>query len=99
MANIECNIYSNKNLLGGSMRMNYQGDTHIKSNIKVVDAQSLSILQQCSDTKEYVQLIIKDKERHKKYIADCSIIDISMNGYDTFSKYSVLFGVETISEI
>lgn len=99
MANIECNIYSNKNILGGSMRMNYQGNSYIKSKIKVVDAQSLSILQHCSATKEYVQLIIKDKDKQKKYVADCSVIDISTKDYNPLDKYPVLFGVETIREV
>ena len=99
MANIECNIYSNNSILGGSIRMSYQSDSYIKSKIKVVDAQSLSILQQCFKNKEYVQLIIKDNNEQKKYVADCLVIAISSRDYHPFSKYPVLFRAETIREI
>ena len=99
MANIECNIYSNDSILGGSIRLSYQGNSYIKSKIKIVDAQSLSILQQCFTTKEYVQLIINDRSRQKKYVADCSVAAISSRDYDPFSKYPVLFCVETITEV
>lgn len=99
MANIEFNVYSNNNIIGGSTRMSHQGDSYLKSKVKVVDAQSLSILQNCFTNKEYVQLIIKDIDKQKKYVADCLVIAISTRDYNPFSKYPVLFRVETISEL
>ena len=99
MANIEFNVYSNNSILGGSIRMNHQGDSYLKSKVKVVDAQSLAILQQCFKNKEYVQLIINDIGKQKKYVADCLVIAISSRDYNPFDKYPVLFRVEAITEV
>jgi|SRR5690625_1443090 len=97
MTNIKCSIFSNDKLLGGSMRMKYQGDLFIKSKITVMNAQSLSILQQCFISREYVQVLIENRE--KTYLADCSIIGVSADNYTPLRKYHVLFGVEGIKEI